>query len=150
MNALVSALLMRAVQAAKLLTLLTSVGRLSNCIAMVPFSLQMQFNPDVPIRNWLHSEYSNTWHQIFEVKTSLSALSKYFVDIELDWRVNARSGKVGSSHCYLDRRPLHEMDEIVYEYDRKQSQQWVYVAISRVIFNTLFNITGECRSRYLL
>ena len=29
---------------------------------------------------------------------------------------NARSGKVGSSHCYLDRRPLHEIatfDEIV-------------------------------------
>ena len=22
---------------------------------------------------------------------------------------NARSGKVGSSHCYLDRRPLHEI-----------------------------------------
>ena len=30
---------------------------------------------------------------------------------------NARSGKVGSSHCYLDRRPLHEIDEIVYEYE---------------------------------
>ena len=28
------------------------------------------------------------------------------------------------------------IDEIVYEYDRKYSQQLVYVAISRVIFNT--------------
>ena len=60
---------------------------------------------------------------------------------------NARSGQVGSSHCYLDRRPLHETDEIVYEYDRKHSQQLVYVALSRVIFNTLFNIIGVCRSR---
>ena len=63
---------------------------------------------------------------------------------------NARSGKVGSSHCYLDRRPLHEMDEIVYEYDEKHYQQLVYVAISRVIFNTLFNIIRVCRSRYVL
>ena len=47
---------------------------------------------------------------------------------------NARSGKVGSSHYYLDRRPLHEIDEIVYEYDRKQSQQLVYVAISKSNF----------------
>ena len=49
---------------------------------------------------------------------------------------NARSGKVGSSHCYLDRRPLPEIstfDEIVYVYDRKHSQQLVYVALSRVI-----------------
>ena len=51
---------------------------------------------------------------IVEVKTSLGALSKHFVGIELDWprndRVcNARSDKVGSSHCYLDRRLLHEM-----------------------------------------
>ena len=33
---------------------------------------------------------------------------------------NARSGKVGSSHCYLNRQPLHEIDELVYEYDIKQ------------------------------
>ena len=39
-----------------------------------------------------------------------------------------------------DRRPLHEVDEIVYEYDKKHYQQLVYVALSRVIFNTLFNI----------
>ena len=38
---------------------------------------------------------------------------------------NARSGKVGSSHCYLDRRPLHEIDEIVYEYDRKHFHRLV-------------------------
>ena len=31
-------------------------------------------------------------------------------------------------------------DEIVYEYDKKHSQQLEYVAISRVIFNKLFNI----------
>ena len=30
---------------------------------------------------------------------------------------NAPSGKVGSSYCYLDRRLLYEIDEIVYEYD---------------------------------
>ena len=34
----------------------------------------------------------------------------------------------------------HEIDEIVFEYDRKQFHRLVYVAISRVIFNTLFNI----------
>ena len=39
---------------------------------------------------------------------------------------------------YIDE--IHEIDEIVYEYDRKHSQQLVYVALSRVIFNTLFNI----------
>ena len=35
---------------------------------------------------------------------------------------NIRSGKVGSSHCYLDQRPLHEsatFAEIVYECDKK-------------------------------
>ena len=45
---------------------------------------------------------------LVEVKTSLGALSKHFVGIELvcNARVcNSRSGKVGSSHCYLDRRP---------------------------------------------
>ena len=50
---------------------------------------------------------------IFEVKTSLSALSKNCLGIELDMRnarvCNARWGKVGSSHCYLDRQPLHEI-----------------------------------------
>ena len=63
---------------------------------------------------------------------------------------NARSGKIGSSHCYLNVRPLHEIDEIVYEYDRKQFHRLVYVAISRVIFNTLFNIIRVCSSRYVL
>ena len=58
---------------------------------------------------------------------------------------NALLGKVDSSHCYLDRRPLHEVatfDEIVYEYDKKHSQQLIYVALSRVTFNALFNIIG--------
>ena len=42
-------------------------------------------------------------------------------------------------------------DEIVYEYDKKkQSQQFIYVALSRVIFNTLFDIICLCRSRYIL
>ena len=63
---------------------------------------------------------------------------------------NARSGKVSSSHCYLDRRLLHEIDEIVYEYDRKQFHPLLYVAISRVIFNTLFNIIRVYRSWYVL
>ena len=47
--------------------------------------------------------------------------------IELDWHVrfcNARSGKVGSSHCYLDRRPLHEMGDIVYGYDKNIPNNW--------------------------
>ena len=52
---------------------------------------------------------------------------------------NARSDKVGSSYCYLDRRTLHEIDEIVYEYDRKQFHRLVYMELSRIIFNTLFN-----------
>jgi len=38
---------------------------------------------------------------------------------------NTRSGKVSSSHCYLDQRPLNEIDEIVYEHDKKHSQQLV-------------------------
>ena len=42
---------------------------------------------------------------------------------------HARSGKVGSSHCYLDQRPLHEIDEIVYEFDRKWFHRMVYVTI---------------------
>ena len=66
---------------------------------------------------------------------------------------NVRSSKVGSSHCYLDRRPLHEIatfNEIVYEYDRKQFHRLVYVALSRVIFITLFNIMRVCRSGYVL
>ena len=63
---------------------------------------------------------------------------------------NARSGKVGSRHCYLHRRPSHEMDKIVYEYDRKQFHRLVYVALPRVIFNTLFNIIRVGRSRYVL
>ena len=33
---------------------------------------------------------------------------------------------------------------------KKHSQQLVYVALSRVIFNTLFNIIRVCRSRYVL
>ena len=46
---------------------------------------------------------------------------------------NARSGKVGSSHSYLDRRQLHEIELIAYEYDRKQFHRLVYVALPRVI-----------------
>jgi hypothetical protein len=32
---------------------------------------------------------------------------------------NDRSGKVGLSHYYLDRRLLHEIDDVVYEYEKK-------------------------------
>ena len=46
---------------------------------------------------------------------------------------NARSGKVGSSHCYLGWRSLYEIGEIVYKYDKKQFHRLVYVALSRVI-----------------
>ena len=62
----------------------------------------------------------------------------YWIRLRLNSRFcNARSGKVGSSHCYLDRRPFHEIatfDEIVYEYDKKHSQQLVYFALSRVAY----------------
>jgi hypothetical protein len=57
-----------------------------------------------------------------EVKISLGVLRKTFVGIELDSRVT-----LGSSHCYLDRRPLHEINEIVYEYDRKLFHRLVYM-----------------------
>ena len=70
------------------------------------------------------------------MKISLDALSKNVVGIELD--------------CYLDRQPLQEIEEIVYEYCKKQFQQLVYVALSRVIFNTLFDIIRVCRERYIL
>ena len=82
------------------------------------------------------------------MKTSLGALSKNFVGIELDWPVTLGSVtlvRVKSSHCYLDQQ-----HEIVYEYDKKHSQRLVYIEISRVIFNTLFNIIRVCRSRYVL
>ena len=59
---------------------------------------------------------------------------------------NARSGKVGSSHCYLDRRPLREIDEIVYEYDRKQFHRLVYVALSRVIFEVKTYLGALCKN----
>ena len=76
----------------------------------------------------------------------------YWIRLTRNVRVcNARSGKVGSSHCYLERRQLHEMatfDEIVYEYDRKHSQL-VYVSLSSN-FNTLFKIIRVCRSRFLV
>ena len=60
---------------------------------------------------------------IFEVKTSLGALSKkccgYLIRLMRNARIcNARAGKVGSGHCSLDWRPLHEistLDEIVYD-----------------------------------
>jgi hypothetical protein len=44
---------------------------------------------------------------------------------------------------YPDRRPLHELatfDETVYEYDKKHSQQLVYIALSRVMFNKLLTL----------
>ena len=63
---------------------------------------------------------------------------------------SARSGKLGSSHCYVNRLPLHEIDEIVCEYDRKKFHRLVQVALPRVIFNALFNIIRVCRSRYVL
>ena len=56
---------------------------------------------------------------------------------------NAPKGKYGSSHYYLDRRPLHEIDEIVYEYDRKQFHRLVYVALLRV-FLIRYLILYEC------
>ena len=40
---------------------------------------------------------------------------------------NARSGKVSSSHCYVARRPLHD----IATFDGKHSQQ--LIALSRVI-----------------
>ena len=72
------------------------------------------------------------------MKTFLCALNKHFVGIELDYPLNARvcnarSGKVGSSHFFLDRRPLHGIDEIVYEYNKTHSQLLVNVAMSRVV-----------------
>ena len=52
----------------------------------------------------------------------------YWITLTRNARLcHARSGKVGSSHCYLDRRPLHEMetfDEIVYEYDKNILNKW--------------------------
>ena len=45
----------------------------------------------------------------------------YWIRVTRNARVcNARSSKVGSSHCYLDRRPLRGIDEIVYGYDKKR------------------------------
>ena len=49
---------------------------------------------------------------------------------------------------WLYWRPLLEIDEIVHEYDRKQFQLLVYVALSRVIFNMVFNVVRVCGSRY--
>jgi hypothetical protein len=40
--------------------------------------------------------------------------------------------------------------KLVYENDRKQFHRLVYVALSKVIFNTLFNIISVCRSWHVL
>ena len=73
------------------------------------------------------------------MKTSLGAVSKNFVGIELDSRVTlVRVKSAWVAALWIG--PLHEIDKIVYEYDKKHSQQLVYVALSRVIFNKLFNI----------
>ena len=94
----------------------------SNLMIWAPIS-----SSNLSIRTWIW-RLNFAQKSIFEVKTSLGALWKTFVDIELDWRVtrnarvhnarlhNVRSGKVASSHCNLDRRQLHEIetfDEIV-------------------------------------
>ena len=71
----------------------------------------------------------------------------YWIRVTRNARIcHARSGKVDSSHCYLDRRPLRGIatfDEIVSEYDKNNSQQLVYVALSRVILN-VFLILYAC------
>ena len=60
------------------------------------------------------------------MKTSIAALHDFWqreivwvgISItQVDEPAAARSGKVGSSYCYLDRR---EIGEVVYEYGRKQ------------------------------
>ena len=84
--------------------------------------------------------------EIFEVKTSLGALSKNFVSIELDWRVS----HVRVKPARVTAIWIVTFDEIVYENDKKHSQQLVYIVLSRVIFNKLFNIIRVCRPRYVL
>ena len=53
---------------------------------------------------------------------------RYRIRLRRNARVcNARPGKVDTSHCYLDRRPLHELatfDEVVYEYDKNILNNW--------------------------
>ena len=71
--------------------------------------------------------------KIVEVKTSLGALSKNFVGIELDRRIMLGSVtlvRVSRLESLLSgSATVNEIDEIVYEYDRKHSQQLVYVAL---------------------
>ena len=74
-----------------------------------------------------------------EVKTSLGALSKNVVGIELDWRVTLGTAKLGTVTLVRVKSgrvtaisiddPLHEIDEIAYEYDRKQFHRLLYVAL---------------------
>ena len=45
-----------------------------------------------------------------------------------------------TSLCYLDRRPLHEIDEIVYEYDKKTFSTIGIRCNIKSNFNRLFNI----------
>ena len=76
----------------------------------------------------LEGLYGRTINAIFVVKEHATFLSENvirraeqaFCVYSIRLTRNACSGRVGSSHSYLDRRPLHEIDEIVYEYDRKQ------------------------------
>ena len=77
------------------------------------------------------------------MKTSLGVLNKIFVSIKLDSRVTlvrVKSARVTSIWI----GPLHKIatfDEFVYVHEKKKhSQQLVYVALSRAIFNKLFNI----------
>ena len=90
----------------------------------------------------MHKMYNMSY--FIEMKSSLGSLSRNFVGIELEWRVTFGSVTLV--------RMLHDtatFDEIVNEYDKKHSQQLVYVVLSKVIFNTLFKIIRVCRSRWV-
>ena len=64
-------------------------------------------------KEWiLHSAAASRnyyWSKNF-FRSAEQKFCKYWIRLTRNARnCNARSGKVGSSHCYLDRRPLHEI-----------------------------------------
>ena len=84
------------------------------------------------------------------MKTSLGALSGNVVGIELDRGVTLVRVKSARVTAIWIGEPYMRWMKLFMSMAKKQSQQLVYVAISRVIFNTLFNIIRMYRSRYVL
>ena len=91
---------------------------------------------------------------IFEVKTSLGALSKNVVGTELHWRVSLRSvtllwvKSAQVTAIWIGDRYMIYMN-LLWVWQKTISSIGIH-SIIKSNFNTLFNIIRVCRSRYVL